>query len=227
MVQDVPIVLVVEILVIVVLQDTRAGLDKALERGAREELPIRLLDPPIDLSQKLGRLTRPGGSHALEKVGLAIEGVEEWVQARRDEPSARHLRHVELVGHAVRRGRRIAPLDRIPLRRRGQGAFVRPPWHAPLRAESASIELTHDVVFEGVPTLDLTGLLIRRVAASYDAGEVRGAVGVQDTLRKLGLALAQQTRSHHSHALAVRQGRRGAAENGSADGQRHQEGRHD
>ena len=130
--------------IVVVVVDEVGGvlriLDEPLEGVAGEELPVGLLDAPIELAEELS------GLRLREEVHLAGEGVEELVLSRRDVPPAVPQLGIELGHDLVARRDGIAPVVLL----------LRDAVHV---GHGALVELPDDLVLEDVAALDLAARL--------------------------------------------------------------------
>mmetsp|Transcript_51245 Transcript_51245/g.87842 ORF Transcript_51245/g.87842 Transcript_51245/m.87842 type:complete len:368 (+) Transcript_51245:125-1228(+) len=137
-VQNVPVVLVVQVLVIVVEEDPLLllVLDKPLHSVALQKLTVGLDHPPVQFC-----IEQPGLGR-LEEMNLARESVEDLVEPRGNVPPPLKRVGVELGDHGTFRGHR-------------PGVVVRPLRHALLLAHGAVVELADHLVIKRVSTLDL------------------------------------------------------------------------
>lgn len=163
--------------IVVVVVDEVGGvlriLDEPLEGVAGEELPVGLLDAPIELAEELS------GLRLREEVHLAGEGVEELVLSRRDVPPAVPQLGIELGHDLVARRDGIAPVVLL----------LRDAVHV---GHGALVELPDDLVLEDVAALDLAARLVGGVVAGVDADDVGQALGVGDALGERDAALLEE-----------------------------------
>eukprot|EP00446_Apocalathium_sp_SHHI-4_P043509 CAMPEP_0177351104 /NCGR_PEP_ID=MMETSP0368-20130122/31666_1 /TAXON_ID=447022 ORGANISM="Scrippsiella hangoei-like, Strain SHHI-4" /NCGR_SAMPLE_ID=MMETSP0368 /ASSEMBLY_ACC=CAM_ASM_000363 /LENGTH=266 /DNA_ID=CAMNT_0018813051 /DNA_START=633 /DNA_END=1431 /DNA_ORIENTATION=+ len=137
-----------------VFQDAGARLHELLNRGLREVLAVGLGDAPIDLPQQLARLLL-GLRKAVEEVHLAREGVEERIQPSADEPLARHLADIEILGDGVIRWNWVPTSDGRPILLSRQRSLVWSLRHTSLAGKGTFIEFDDYFVLEVVPALNL------------------------------------------------------------------------
>mmetsp|Transcript_15942 Transcript_15942/g.30435 ORF Transcript_15942/g.30435 Transcript_15942/m.30435 type:complete len:463 (+) Transcript_15942:127-1515(+) len=178
-IHDVPIVLIMQILVIVIDHMSRILriLHELLQRIPREELPIRLLNPPIQLPEELS-LLRLG-----KEVHLTRKGIEQLILSGGDVPPSVEQLGIELFDQFLLRRDRIAPV-------------VGSLGHARHVGDGALVEFPHDVVFEYVPAVDLTARFVGFAVAGVDADDVGEAVGVEDAFGKGELAFFEEAEAY-------------------------------
>mmetsp|Transcript_33390 Transcript_33390/g.86265 ORF Transcript_33390/g.86265 Transcript_33390/m.86265 type:complete len:211 (+) Transcript_33390:686-1318(+) len=182
-----------------VFQDAGARLHELLNRGLREVFAVGLGDAPIDLPQQLARLLL-GLREAVEEVHLAREGVEEGIQPSADEPLARHLADIEILGDGVIPWNRVPTFDGRPILLSRQRSLVCSLRHTSLAGKGTFIEFDDYVVLEVVPALNLARLLFGRTSAPNHTCQISGTSRVEQALRQGQLALAEQARRHCCHS---------------------------